>query len=64
MSQSASVISSTEFQARRAVRDMQARGAARRFVWQVPNLGMAVIVGFRPAGCALSNHVNFAQTAR
>lgn len=50
MSQSAIVTSVTEFQARRAVRDMQARRAPRHFVWNVPNLGVSLLVGFRPAG--------------
>ena len=64
MSQSASVTSVTELQARRAVREMQARRSARGFLWQVPNLGMAVIVGFRPAASAASHGFNLAQTAR
>ncbi len=64
MSQSASVTSVTELQARRAVREMQARRTPRRFLWNVPNLGMAVVVGFRPVGGGALSESRVAYAAR
>lgn len=42
MSQLAQVISFTEFQVRRAVREIQNRKAPRRFLWNVPALGVTL----------------------
>lgn len=64
MSQSASITSATEFLARRAVREMRARSAPRRFLWNVPNLGMSVVVGFRPAAPCARAEARCAQSAR
>lgn len=64
MSQLASITSVTEFQARRAVREMRSRTAPRRFLWNVPNLGLTVVVGFRPAGAGSRDDARYAQTGR
>lgn len=64
MSQSASVTSVTELQARRAVREMQARRMPRRFLWNVPNLGMAVVVGFRPVAGGAAHESRLAHSGR
>lgn len=64
MSQSATVTSVTEFQAWRAVREMQARRAPRHFLWSVPNLGMAMVVGFRPVGNDAAQATRLARTGR
>jgi len=49
MSQTAQIVSLTEFLTRRAIMDMRARGTQRQFLWGVPGNGASVVLGFRPA---------------
>ncbi len=54
MSQTAHIVSLTEFLTRRAIMDMRARGTQRQFIWGVPGLGASVVLGFRPAKSELA----------
>ena len=48
VSGSARVIGSEEFHLRRVHKQMSARSVPRRFLWSNPQLGVAVVMDFRP----------------